>query len=141
MLLPMQQPTGVEITMQRLSENCATKASIACILGYGVGVAFGIFFGGNTWTDPSKAPSLRETWIEMRGQMRTYGKNFASIGLMFAGTECALETLRAKSDWRKGTMTGAIIGGVLGLRAGIKPAILGAAAFSAFSTVIDYYLR
>lgn len=77
----------------------------------------------------------------MKGRMKSYGKNFGSIGFMFAGTECMLETCRAKSDWRNGTLSGAIVGGVLGLRAGIKAAILGAIGFATFSTLVDYYMR
>ena len=42
--------------------------------------------------------NTRETLIDMRNTIASNAKNFAVIGLMFAGTECVIESYRGKSD-------------------------------------------
>ncbi|KAH7720942.1 Protein C47G2.3 [Aphelenchoides avenae] len=149
-MLGLPDPNPTERFMTSMMENCLVKSTIAGVVGAGLGVFLGLFLAGGpmgsmqpgfTAADPKKVPTLKETWRDMAGQMKSYSKNFAALGFMFAGTECLLETTRAKSDWRNGTYSGAIVGGMIGLRAGLKPGLMGAAGFAAFSTLIDYYMR
>lgn len=68
------------------------------------------------------------------------GKNFAKVGAIFSGTECAIEGLRAKNDLWNGVAGGCITGGVLARNAGPQAAAVGCAGFAAFSAAIDAYM-
>lgn len=68
------------------------------------------------------------------------GRNFAKVGAIFSGTECAIEGLRAKNDLWNGVAGGCITGGVLARGAGPQAAAVGCAGFAAFSAAIDAYM-
>ncbi len=55
---------------------------------------FGLFTAA---VDPNptgtETPTVRLILKEMKARMSSYGKNFAVIGLMFAATECAIESV------------------------------------------------
>ena len=62
------------------------------------------------------------------------------LGMMFAGTECVLDGYRGWHDWTTSPTTGFIVGGAMGLRAGIKPGLFGGLGFAVFSYVIDKFM-
>ncbi len=85
--------------------------------------------------------TARETLLDMRQTIVSHAKNFAVIGLMFAGTECLIESYRGKSDLKNAVYSGFVTGGLLGLRAGPMAAVYGASGFAAFSLAIDYFMH
>jgi hypothetical protein len=68
------------------------------------------------------------------------GKNFAKVGAIFSGTECAIEGLRAKNDLWNGVAGGCLTGGILARNAGPQAAAVGCAGFAVFSAAIDAYM-
>lgn len=72
-----------------------TCISFIRFVGFGLGGLFGLFTAG---VDPmstmsTETPTTRMVLKEMRARFWSYGKNFAIVGAMFAGTECCLETV------------------------------------------------
>lgn len=130
-------------------ESCVFKSVMSCVLGYGLGAAIGLFSASvnpSISAEPGMAhvervQTAREIFKDMRATTHSYGKNFAVIGMVFAGVECLIESKRGVSDWKNGTYAGGVTGGLIGLRAGVKAGVFGAIGFAAFSTVIDYYMR
>ena len=60
-----------------------------------LGGAFGLFTAGldPAITDDPTKQTAKEAAKEMTQRARSYAKNFAVVGAMFAGTECLLETV------------------------------------------------
>ena len=117
-------------------------SSLLGVVGFGFGAFFGLF--SFAIQDPTRLDSqpqrTREVMREGYQKTTSMGKNFAQIGCMFSLTECLIDSYLGTSGTRNRVYAGAITGGMIGLRGGIKPAVLGAAGFAAFSAVIDHFM-
>ncbi|KAK2168664.1 hypothetical protein LSH36_15g13059 [Paralvinella palmiformis] len=93
---PAQHPDEIRIQRraEALFESCAFKTVMSCVIGGALGAAFGLFTAG---IDPNitgtETPTVKLVWKEMKYRTVSYGKNFALVGAMFAGTECAIESI------------------------------------------------
>ncbi|XP_076058910.1 mitochondrial import inner membrane translocase subunit Tim22 [Oratosquilla oratoria] len=134
-----------EKRVEAIFESCPFKACLSCAAGFVLGGGIGLFAASVSPTVPlpgqQTTQSAREVLRELKVSTLSYGKNFATIGLMFSAVECAIESYRGKTDWKNGTYAGGITGGILGLRAGVKAGVFGAFGFGVFSFLIDYYMR
>ena len=70
---------------------------------------------------------------------RSYAKGFAAMGALFAGTECVIESYRAKHDGRNSIYAGCATGAILAHSGGPKAMCIGCASFAAFSAAIDRF--
>ena len=66
---------------------------LSSCIGGGLGGVFGLFLSGLDSPITHEKMTARQTFREMALKSKSYAKNFALIGLMFAGTECLLESV------------------------------------------------
>ncbi|CAO2647420.1 Nn.00g083420.m01.CDS01 [Neocucurbitaria sp. VM-36] len=92
-------------------------------------------------TDLPLRQQLKHGLRDMYRSSLSSGKNFAKVGAIFSGTECAIEGLRAKNDLYNGVAGGCITGGILARNAGPQAVAVGCAGFAVFSAAIDAYMR
>jgi import inner membrane translocase subunit TIM22 len=92
-------------------------------------------------TDLPMRQQLKAGLRDMYQSSKSSGKNFAKVGAIFSGTECAIEGLRAKNDLYNGVAGGCITGGILARNAGPQAVVVGCAGFAVFSAAIDAYMR
>uniref|UniRef100_A0A4X1U2Z1 Mitochondrial import inner membrane translocase subunit TIM22 n=1 Tax=Sus scrofa TaxID=9823 RepID=A0A4X1U2Z1_PIG len=145
--IPSPAKSEEQKMIERAMESCAFKAALACVGGFVLGGAFGVFTAGIDTNvgfdpkDPYRTPTAKEVLKDMGQRGMSYAKNFAIVGAMFSCTECLVESYRGKSDWKNSVISGCITGGAIGFRAGLKAGVIGCGGFAAFSAAIDYYLR
>lgn len=126
---PVKIKTNEEKMIEAAMDSCFFKSFMACVLGYGLGAAIGLFSSSvnPNIADPmadAKQQTAREIFRDMRRAMHSYGKNFAFIGLVFSAVECTIESNRGVTDWKNGTYAGAVTGGLIGLRGKVEALLL-----------------
>ncbi|KAH7079642.1 mitochondrial inner membrane translocase subunit Tim17/Tim22/Tim23/peroxisomal protein PMP24 [Paraphoma chrysanthemicola] len=92
-------------------------------------------------TDLPLRQQLKAGLRDMYRSSLSSGRNFAKVGAIFSGTECAIEGLRAKNDLYNGVAGGCLTGGILARNAGPQAVAVGCAGFAVFSAAIDAYMR
>lgn len=147
-----EQEQGMVRMIQSGMESCVVKSLMAGGAGFALGGAFGLFMSSMAYDTPlspqgqemSKLPvreQLKRGLKDMGSRSYSSAKNFMIIGAAYSGTECAIESLRAKNDLTNSVVAGCITGGALAYKAGPQAALLGCGGFAAFSTAIDAYMR
>ncbi|XP_025025595.1 mitochondrial import inner membrane translocase subunit Tim22 isoform X1 [Python bivittatus] len=136
---PVQSPE--QKMVERAMESCAFKAALACVGGFVLGGAFGVFTAGIDTNvgfdpkDPYRTPTAREVLKDMGQRGMSYAKNFAIVGAMFSCTECLVESYRGKSDWKNSVTSGCITGGAIGFRVWRSYVVLARPRRRSFSAV------
>ena len=72
---------------------CVSHSCLILPAGFGLGGAFGLFMSGLDSPVTTEKMTARETLRDMGAKSKSYAKNFALVGLMFAGSECMLESV------------------------------------------------
>ncbi|KAI1466288.1 mitochondrial import inner membrane translocase, subunit Tim17/22 [Daldinia caldariorum] len=144
--------------MNATMESCFGKAAISGVMGFGMGGLFGMFMASMAYDTPFHTPGaagaaptpisslpwrqqLKVGFKDMGSRSYSTAKNFGLVGLMFSGIECGIEGYRAKNDMFNGAAAGCLTGGILARSGGPAAVAGGCAAFAAFSTAIDAWMR
>lgn len=157
---PMSQPLPVDATPKASTATASAAAKtttavesrvVSSSLSSGSASA-ALSSGSPSAALPATATATPLTSLPLRAQLKhgfrdmyrssiSSGKNFAKVGAIFSGTECAIEGLRAKNDLYNGVAGGCITGGILARKAGPQAVAVGCAGFAVFSAAIDAYMR
>jgi len=148
-LVPQSASAMVPVTIQdktttrmmAVGESCPVKACLSYVVGGAMGAFMGLFQSSIAPHHTTHQMTTKETLLDMRRTIVSSARSFAMVGFMIVGIECIIETHRAKTDVWNAVYGGGATGGLLGLRAGVKAASIGACGFAAFSAAIDYFMH
>ena len=84
--------------VNNVNKDVPLPSSSSVLIGFGLGGAFGLFMSGLDSPVTTERMTARETLRDMGKKSKSYAKNFAIVGLMFAGSECMLESVSAIHD-------------------------------------------
>lgn len=138
---PARIQTREELMMANVMESCPFRGVMSFVVGGAMGAFLGLFSSSIAPHHTGVTMTTKETLLDMKSTITSNAKNFALIGLMFATTDCVIESYRGKSDMKNAVYSGFVTGGLLGFRAGPMAAVYGGCGFAAFSVVIDYFMH
>ncbi|KAI8897715.1 mitochondrial inner membrane translocase subunit Tim17/Tim22/Tim23/peroxisomal protein PMP24 [Globomyces pollinis-pini] len=136
-----------QFMFQELITSCPAKATLAVGGGFVLGGVFGLFMSSadTALDDKFLRLTVKEqtkiTLKQMGERSLSTAKNFATVGGLIMGTECIVESIRAKDDIYNRIGSGCIAGAVLARHGGIQAMGLGCAGFAAFSAAIETYMH
>lgn len=161
---PMAPPPN---PMWLWTESCAFKAASGVLIGGGLGVAMGLFFGvlsadpsvtfgpgGRMVPQPPLGEQVVSAWRGLGSKAVWYMKSFAVItgrqiplrwttattnspAALFSGLDCLFEKSRGKHDVLNSGLSACATGAILAVKQGPSAAGFGCAGFAAFSVAID----
>ncbi|CAO3644346.1 unnamed protein product [Mucor fragilis] len=115
-----------------------------------MGAAFGLFMSSFEYAGPTvneemvkqtTKQQIKHAFRDMGTRSLSMAKNFGMVGMIYSGSECCIESYRAKNDLTNSVAAGAFTGGLLAAKAGPQAMALGAGGFALFSLAIDWYMR
>ncbi|KAJ2384402.1 Mitochondrial import inner membrane translocase subunit tim22, partial [Coemansia sp. RSA 2611] len=126
--------------------SCAFKTVFSGIAGFGIGAVFGLVLSGIEFSSPvdtsaSTKQQIKTVFRDMGAKSFSSAKNFAVMAAIYSGSECMIESYRARNDVYNSVAAGCITGGTLAVRTGPKGMAAGCAGFAAFSAAIDWYMH
>ncbi|XP_015632050.1 mitochondrial import inner membrane translocase subunit TIM22-4 isoform X1 [Oryza sativa Japonica Group] len=134
---PIRLPTPEEIKGQDIWNNCAVRSVVSGVMGGGLGVLMGLFFGALENPITAEEMTARQQIVYQAKQMGrrsiSNAKTFAVMGLIFSAAECVIEKARAKHDTTNSAVAGCVTGGALAAKGGPKATCVGCVGFATFS--------
>ncbi|KAJ2757186.1 Mitochondrial import inner membrane translocase subunit tim22 [Coemansia pectinata] len=130
----------------KVTDSCAFKAGFSGVAGYGIGLVFGLVLSGIEFSSPvdtsaSTKQQIKTVFRDMGTKSLSSAKNFAIMAAIYSGSECMIESYRAKNDIYNSIAAGCVTGGTLAVKTGPRGMAMGCAGFAAFSAAIDWYMH
>ncbi|KAJ1793553.1 Mitochondrial import inner membrane translocase subunit tim22 [Coemansia sp. RSA 2399] len=130
----------------KVMDSCAVKTGFSGVAGYGIGAVFGLVLSGIEFSSPvdtstSTKQQIKTVFKDMGNKSLSSAKNFAIMAAIYSGSECMIESYRARNDIYNSVAAGCITGGTLAVRTGPRGMAAGCAGFAAFSAAIDWYMH
>ncbi|KAJ2502500.1 Mitochondrial import inner membrane translocase subunit tim22 [Coemansia sp. RSA 1972] len=145
---PFTQPQTKEqkAATDEFTNSCVFKAGFSGIAGYGIGLVFGLVLSGIEFSSPvdtstSTKQQIKTVFRDMGTKSLSSAKNFAIMAAIYSGSECMIESYRARNDIYNSIGAGCVTGGTLAVRTGPRGMAAGCAGFAAFSAAIDWYMH